>query len=403
MFLCGLNKKDSAGLTKTDYARSTWSKFAQNHPCVQAQYYLYDAPAGSEVMAYKYRTKAGHESSILNLKGVEYATQHLRPLGVGANENRAKFLGLIQEWKKMEEHATHSASILGKRPAYRQGYHLPEAPGGPDQSSELSMVHMQAFQVMANGFKSVQVQHHTQITGELGLIKGEVATVNGGLGLLNGKVAGVETAITNVKGDVINEVKSVHAEVKKGNDDKIKKLEEQLREKDQQLLKKDKQLRAAEATRIKERKDSKALLDQKEEANKRQRYTISDLNKQRNEQLITFQTVQSIGTGVVNISNQVGAVATDQKKLAISFNQENNARKKEIAEFMAEQKKLVKAFNKENCDREDEIEEIKLIFETEVAALKAENAEMKNTLQTIQAENAEMKNTLQTILDAIIP
>jgi len=352
-------------------AKVSWGIFMKGNACMQPKRDILQHSEAYEHV-YSYVTKHGNKTVALSISpGLEYLCQNKG--GPKANANKEKFLELINTFK--QQNAGSSASILGKRPAYRQGYHLPEAPGGPDQSSELSMVHMQAFQVMANGFKSVQVQHHMQVTGELGLIKGEVATVNGGLGLLNGKVAGVETAITNVKGDVINEVKSVHAEVKKGNDDKIKKLEEQLREKDQQLLKKDQLLRAAEAARIQE---NKKYRDNEQEADKRHKKNASLLYQQiavlQQEKNSLNERLNNRGTGH---EDNLYMSSTDTRMLFDELGR--------IRSYTGSIKPDCQAI-KQKLDSQ----------QNQVSALTAETA-------AIKAENAAIKTTLKTILDAIMP
>ena len=270
--------------------------------------------------------------------------------------------------------ASLAESILGKRPVYIPGYRSHEAPSGPDQSSELQGMQLQAFQQMTTNqqqikvgvdmLKSVQEQNHARVTGDLGL--------------LNGKVGGVGDEIVIFKGEVMKGVTSVHEEVKKGNDDRIKKLEQQLREKEQQLREKEQQLRgkdlllnAAEATRIKENKNNKTLLDTQQEANKRQRFTISELNKQRNEQITTSETVKKIGTNIVKTFNKIDAVEKDTKKLITVLWNENTARENETAD-------------------------LKAMLAAEIAARQADAAAHK-------AETAEIKELLKTLLGAISP
>jgi len=222
--------------------------FVKAHPCMEHTKDIMELSHVDE-HAYSYVTKNGRDSIALSIyPGLEYLCQHKG--GAKAAANKEKFLELIQSFKQPQSAAT--GSKLGKRPYTAQD----------DELNDTTSVCTSQRKILEFRFKRNAALITAHVDGAMQTIKTDMKTIGDGVGekqddikrevqKVNDQFTGVGVMQTKIE----NEVKRVGNEVKKSNQASIQNVEFY----QQQLLK-------------------------AEEANERQRYTISELNKQLKKQ-----------------------------------------------------------------------------------------------------------------------
>ena len=229
-------------------AKASWSQFMKAHQCMVPTTNI----ANSSDMghfSYFYKARAGRETVALSISpGLEYLCKH--KTGVKADANKEKFLELIHTFQQSP--SATSASKLGKRPYTAQD----------DELNDTTSVCTSQRKILEFRFKRNAALITAHVDGAMQTIKTDMKTIGDGVGekqddikrevqKVNDQFTGVGVMQTKIE----NEVKRVGNEVKKSNQASIQNVEFY----QQQLLK-------------------------AEEANERQRYTISELNKQLKKQ-----------------------------------------------------------------------------------------------------------------------
>ena len=229
-------------------AEKSWSRFQKTHPCMIPTTNTINA-SGPDEFAYVYITKNGRQTAALSISpGLEYLCQNKG--GVKADANKEKFLELIHDFQ--QPRSSTPGSKLGKRPYTAQD----------DELNDTTSVCTSQRKILEFRFKRNAALITAHVDGAMQTIKTDMKTIGDGVGekqddikrevqKVNDQFTGVGVMQTKIE----NEVKRVGNEVKKSNQASIQNVEFY----QQQLLK-------------------------AEEANERQRYTISELNKQLKKQ-----------------------------------------------------------------------------------------------------------------------
>jgi predicted nucleic acid-binding Zn-ribbon protein len=231
------------GASNIESARSVWCKFVKQHPCLKADSFLFQ-DANADKLAYKYKSKAGHITTMLSVSGVEYVVNHICALSPATNENRAKFIELVKEWKTMEQ-------PLGKRPA-------PSSSAASAPAAKVARIEGGGGVANALVLRSIKT----------------MSAVSGAVTVLNTKM---DVGFDRVEGSVLamtSKVDVVKDRVKQGTTE-VRKLAASVDANHRQQL----DVKDAQIKKLQE--DNKIL----QAANERQRAQLAKMNKERDELL----------------------------------------------------------------------------------------------------------------------